>query len=131
MEKAEEELESEVQRPSVIRTIDSPTFNEIRDRFKDGESPVTDLQKWVNGCFQGQETSEQTDFSVELTPPSTPIENKITTFTSQKLFEAFDKSKTTKINDIPIKEEPTYNTEPLSLIFSTLAQITSSCLKHS
>lgn len=113
------EIESEVQRPSVIRTLDSPTFNEIRDRFKDGESPVSDLQKWVNGCFQTQETEEPTDFPVELTPPSTPIENKITTFTSQKLFEAFDKSKTSKLNEVPIKEEPTYNSEPLSLIFSS------------
>merc|ERR1719427_1241894 len=131
LEKADEELEAEVQRPSVIRTIDSPTFNEIRDRFKDGESPVTDLQKWVNGCFQVQETNEQTDFSVELTPPSTPIENKITTFTSQKLFEAFDKSKTNNLNDIPIKEEPTYNTEPLSLIFSSRQPVCSTKVESS
>jgi len=126
-----EELESEVQRPSVIRTIDSPTFNEIRDRFKNGESPVTDLQKWVNGCFQGQEATEPTDFSVELTPPSTPIENKITTFTSQKLFEAFDKSKTNKLTDIPIKEEPTYNSEPLSLIFSSRQPVCSTKVESS
>jgi len=130
-EKPEEEVDSEVQsRPSVIRTIDSPTFNEIRDRFKDGESPVTDLQKWVNGCFQEQ-TAEPTDFSVELTPPSTPIENKITTFTSQKLFEAFDKSKTNKLNDIPIKEEPTYNSEPLSLIFSSRQPVCSTKVESS
>lgn len=131
LEKADDELEPEVQRPSVIRTIDSPTFNEIRDRFKDGESPVTDLQKWVNGCFQTQEASEPTDFSVELTPPSTPIENKITTFTSQKLFEAFDKSKTNKLNDIPIKEEPTYNSEPLSLIFSSRQPVCSTKVESS
>lgn len=117
LEKSIDELDAEVQRPSVIRTIDSPTFNEIRDRFKDGESPVNDLQKWVNGCFQ--DTSEPADFPVELTPPSTPIENKITTFTSQKLFEAFDKSKTNKLTEIPIKEEPSYNSEPLHLIFSS------------
>ena len=33
------------------------------------------------------------DFPQELTPPSTPIESKVTTFTSQKLFEAFDAAK--------------------------------------
>lgn len=121
-----------VPRPSVIRTLDSPTFNEIRDRFKDGESPVTDLQKWVNGCFQGQEVVEPpTDFSVELTPPSTPIEHKITTFTSQKLFEAFDKSKTNKLNDVPVKEEPTYNSEPLSLIFSSRQPVCSTKVESS
>lgn len=113
------ELDAEIQRPSVIRTIDSPTFNEIRDRFsKDGDSPVNDLQKWVNGCFQ--ESSEPADFPVELTPPSTPIENKITTFTSQNLFEAFDASKNIcKSTEASIKEEPSYNTEPLQLIFSS------------
>ena len=117
LEKSITELETEVQRPSVIRTIDSPTFNEIRDRFKDGDSPVNDLQKWVNGCFQ--DSTEPADFPVELTPPSTPIENKITTFTSQKLFEAFDASKNSKTGEACVKEEPSYNTEPLHLIFSS------------
>lgn len=118
LDKPVTDLESEIQRPSVIRTIDSPTFNEIRDRFKDGESPVNDLQKWVNGCFQ--DNTEPADFPVELTPPSTPIENKITTFTSQNLFEAFDASKNiSKSTEASIKEEPAYNTEPLHLIFSS------------
>lgn len=82
-------------RPSVIRTLESPTFNEIRDRFGAQPLPVNELQKWVNGCFQDS-TTEINDFPPELTPPSTPIESKVTTFTSQKLFEAFDAAKLNK-----------------------------------
>ena len=82
-----------IKRPSVIRTLESPTFNEIRDRFKGVPSPVNDLQKWVNGCFQGNSTEVSHEYPQELTPPSTPIESKVTTFTSQKLFEAFDAAK--------------------------------------
>ena len=77
----------------MIRTLESPTFNEIRDRFKGVPSPVNDLQKWVNGCFQGNSTEVSHEYPQELTPPSTPIESKVTTFTSQKLFEAFDAAK--------------------------------------
>lgn len=87
------------ERPSVIRTLDSPTFNEIRDRFKGEPSPVNDLQKWVNGCFQGDSSETVNDYPQELTPPSTPIESKVTTFTSQKLFEAFDAAKHGKTKD--------------------------------
>jgi len=87
------------ERPSVIRTLESPTFNEIRDRFKGEPSPVNDLQKWVNGCFEADSNEVTNDYPQELTPPTTPIESKVTTFTSQKLFEAFDAAKQGKNKD--------------------------------
>jgi len=88
-----------IERPSVIRTLDSPTFNEIRDRFKGEPSPVNNLQQWVNGCFESDSTEVTHEYPQELTPPSTPIESKVTTFTSQKLFEAFDAAKIVKNKD--------------------------------
>ncbi|XP_057291012.1 uncharacterized protein LOC130613698 [Hydractinia symbiolongicarpus] len=109
-------IEKELQRPSVIRALESPTFNEIRDRFKDDESPVQELQKWVNGCLKP--SKEENNFADELTPPSTPIENKVSTFSAQKLFEAFDSSKQSNLNLMTCKEE-SYNREPLHLIFSS------------
>ena len=108
-----------LQRPSVIRTLESPTFNEIRDRFKDVKSPVNDLQKWVMHCFR-EPDAEPSDFPKDLTPPSTPIENKVITFTAQKLFEAFDAAKQTKSSAPSFtKEDSSYNSEPIELIFSS------------
>lgn len=60
---------------------------------------MNDLQKWVNGCFQSDSTEVSHDYPHELTPPTTPIESKVTTFTSQKLFEAFDAAKQGKNKD--------------------------------
>ena len=91
------EVATIIERPSVIRTLESPTFNEIRDRFKGEPSPVNNLQQWVNGCFESDST--EVTYPQELTPPSTPIESKVTTFTSQKLFEAFDAAKQLKNKD--------------------------------
>ena len=110
-----------IQRPSVIRAIESPTFDEIRDRFKEADSPVHNLQNWVNGCFQHKPCNDDlNDFPKALTPPATPIENQVTTFSSQKLFEAYDANKTKSYNDILETTKPgsSYSDEPLEAIFS-------------
>ena len=111
-----------IQRPSVIRAIESPTFDEIRDRFKEADSPVHNLQNWVNGCFQHKPCNDDlNDFPKALTPPATPIENQVTTFSSQKLFEAYDANKAkTSNNEISDTTKPgsSYSDEPLEAIFS-------------
>ena len=111
-----------IQRPSVIRAIESPTFDEIRDRFKEADSPVHNLQNWVNGCFQHKPCNDDlNDFPKALTPPATPIENQVTTFSSQKLFEAYDANKAKTINnEISDTTKPgsSYSDEPLEAIFS-------------
>jgi len=99
---------SEVQRASVIRTIESPTFEQIKNRFKDDDSPVNNLQRWVNGCFV---QDEPCDYPRELTPPSTPVEEKVSPpISSQKLFEAFtasgDKLKNSSSEDTPETPSP-------------------------
>lgn len=111
-----------IQRPSVIRAIESPTFDEIRDRFKEADSPVHNLQNWINGCFQHKPCNDDlNDFPKALTPPATPIENQVTTFSSQKLFEAYDANKAkTSNNEISDTTKPgsSYSDEPLEAIFS-------------
>ena len=111
-----------IQRPSVIRAIESPTFDEIRDRFKEADSPVHNLQNWVNGCFQHKPCNDDlNDFPKALTPPATPIENQVTTFSSQKLFEAYDANKAkTSNNEISDTTKPgsSYSDEPFEAIFS-------------
>ena len=111
-----------IQRPSVIRAIESPTFDEIRDRFKEADSPVHNLQNWVNGCFQHKPCNDDlNDFPKALTPPATPIENQVTTFSSQKLFEAYDANKAkTSNNEISDTTKPgsSYSNEPFEAIFS-------------
>ena len=111
-----------IQRPSVIRAIESPTFDEIRDRFKEADSPVHNLQNWVNGCFQHKPCNDDlNDFPKALTPPATPIENQVTTISSQKLFEAYDANKAkTSNNEISETTKPgsSYSDEPLEAIFS-------------
>lgn len=111
-----------IQRPSVIRAIESPTFDEIRDRFKEADSPVHNLQNWINDCFQHKPCNDDlNDFPKALTPPATPIENQVTTFSSQKLFEAYDANKAkTSNNEISDTTKPgsSYSDEPLEAIFS-------------
>lgn len=111
-----------IQRPSVIRAIESPTFDEIRDRFKEADSPVHNLQNWINGCFQHKPCNDDlNDFPKALTPPATPIENQVTTFSSRKLFEAYDANKAkTSNNEISDTTKPgsSYSDEPLEAIFS-------------
>ena len=106
-----------VQRASVICVLESPTFDQIKSRFSRDPSPVDHLQKWVDGCFQ--EKPDEFVCLKDLTPPLTPIDHKVTTFTSQKLFEAFDAAKINKSDDTRYTKSNSYASEPISIIFSS------------
>ncbi|XP_002166749.1 iroquois-class homeodomain protein IRX-2 [Hydra vulgaris] len=109
--------DTKIQRPSVICVLESPTFDQIKNRFSRDPSPVDHLQKWVDGC--SQEKPDDLVCIKDLTPPLTPIDNRVTTFTSQKLFEAFDAAKINKNNDTQYNKSNSYASEPISLIFSS------------
>jgi len=101
----------EIQRPSVIRAVEPPTFNQIKARFEDNSSPVHSLQNWVNGCFK--EPFTDLPEARQLTPPTTPIENQVTTFSEQKLFEIFDANKNKNNFIKPAKSGSSFSDDPL------------------